>query len=223
MVTHSKSKDHLCDVCGFATAHKSQLKAHKLIHTGETYKCTVCPFEATKRQNLKYHMLTHTHEKPHQCEVCGQSFSLNKNMKRHMLLHSNEKPYKCDKCGFSAARGDKLKEHQLKAHGIGDFPKKKHRLSDYYNSLVPPDPTTTLEDLAAKFNITLPQKLSGSSVPVLVENPADGEDKRMEEEEVQVPETHVIIDTDQSFPVTITKVAESEGELTYQFCYAEQV
>lgn len=71
MVTHSATKDHLCDICGFSTAHKSQLKAHHLIHTGDTFKCPEpgCHFEATKRQNLKYHMVTHTQEKAHQCEV----------------------------------------------------------------------------------------------------------------------------------------------------------
>ena len=71
MVTHSATKDHLCDICGYATAHKQQLKAHNLIHTGQTFKCPEpdCTFEATKKQNLKYHMVTHSQEKPHQCEV----------------------------------------------------------------------------------------------------------------------------------------------------------
>ena len=96
MITHSNKKEHLCDVCGYATAHKSQLKAHRLVHSGDTFRCphAACAFQATKRQNLKYHMLTHTREKPHQCEVCGQSFSLVKNMRRHMMLHQTEKPHR---------------------------------------------------------------------------------------------------------------------------------
>ncbi len=47
MIVHSNKKDHLCDICGYASAHKSQLRAHKLIHTGATFKCDVhgCTFQ----------------------------------------------------------------------------------------------------------------------------------------------------------------------------------
>ena len=62
-----------------------------------------------------------------------------------MLLHSNERPYKCDQCSFTAVRNDKLKEHQLKQHGLGESPKRRHRLSDYHNSLVPAEDTNLVQ------------------------------------------------------------------------------
>ena len=128
MIVHSKIKSFVCEICGYATAHKSQINAHRRIHTGETYRCQVegCSYEATKKQKLKYHMVSHSPARPHQCNICGKGFSLSRGLRRHMMLHD---PYAeklaCDMCTFSTTRSDKLKEHKRKAHNMGSAPQRR--------------------------------------------------------------------------------------------------
>ena len=59
MIVHSNKKDHLCDICGYASAHKSQLRAHRLIHTGNTFKCEVqgCTFQVNFIINFSLYII----------------------------------------------------------------------------------------------------------------------------------------------------------------------
>lgn len=222
MVTHSTTKEHLCDVCGFATAHKSQLKAHKLVHTGETFKCPECNFEATRRQNLKYHLLTHTREKPHQCEICGQSFSLIKNMKRHMLLHTNDRPYKCDQCTFSTTRFDKLKEHLKKQHGQGKDTKKKPKdlsksmgfiMKNAQNSKIVTSMVPTVSETSEVVDVDVMSTIQALQIQVEGTKVVG----RQNEEEgllMQTPGGSIQ-------PVTLTKLQEDGTEIVYHFVQLE--
>jgi hypothetical protein len=70
-LVHSDEKRHLCDTCGYTTAHHSSFRAHKLVHAGVSWSCPQpgCHFVATRKQSLAHHIPTHTNQRHYQCEV----------------------------------------------------------------------------------------------------------------------------------------------------------
>lgn len=59
MVTHTKTKEYTCDVCGNKFGHKGNMVAHKRNHHGETEKvhaCTFCDASFPRRYKLLEHL-----------------------------------------------------------------------------------------------------------------------------------------------------------------------
>ena len=55
-----EKKGFTCDVCGRIFSKSSNLKTHKLRHTGEKpFKCEVCSHGFTTKQNLQFHAARH--------------------------------------------------------------------------------------------------------------------------------------------------------------------
>ena len=55
---HLQIKDHVCEICGFATSQKGHLKVHKnTVHRVQkyTFKCDKCSFSSDIRKNLQRH------------------------------------------------------------------------------------------------------------------------------------------------------------------------
>ena len=78
----------ICNLCGYSTPNASNLRVHKMIHTGEKpYQCGNCDFSCTKAGNLKTHSYTHTGEKPYQCGSCDFSCFRTDVLKRHIARH----------------------------------------------------------------------------------------------------------------------------------------
>ncbi|KAM4611237.1 uncharacterized protein O3C94_022604 isoform 2-T2 [Discoglossus pictus] len=88
-------KPFWCRECGKEFNYKSQLIAHKRVHT-------------------KAHMAVPTKEKPHHCNECGKNFEYPMNLELHMRTHTGKKPHACDQCGEHFASTYKLSVHQRK-------------------------------------------------------------------------------------------------------------
>ena len=74
VLTVTKSLDkkvHACDVCKKRFDCSSQMKIHKLIHTGKKdFQCDTCSKNFALKSVLIRHMLVHTGKKDFQCHVC---------------------------------------------------------------------------------------------------------------------------------------------------------
>ncbi|XP_014256052.1 zinc finger protein with KRAB and SCAN domains 8-like [Cimex lectularius] len=54
-VAPAQIRAYKCEVCGKSYAHKSVLKKHSVVHTGERLKCSLCSIEFTQRSSLLRH------------------------------------------------------------------------------------------------------------------------------------------------------------------------
>ena len=89
-------KKHNCDQCNYSTAVLSNLKRHKLVHSGEKpFACSQCKYSCTQACDLKSHLLIHSGENPFKCRQCNYSCKQASDLKKHMLTHSGEKAFNC--------------------------------------------------------------------------------------------------------------------------------
>jgi len=137
----SEPKRHVCGyvagdgkICPYSSDKKSDIKKHKLLHTGEKpFPCThppkegeqPCPKRFVEAGSLKVHLRMHTGEKPYKCNVpeCGKAFSTSSSLKRHVLSHSQTKLYACAwvGCGKRFTRPSHLKDHTRTHTGENPF------------------------------------------------------------------------------------------------------
>ncbi|KAH7975450.1 hypothetical protein HPB52_001779 [Rhipicephalus sanguineus] len=54
----------LCDLCPYTTRHKTHMRDHMRVHSGEKpFKCTKCPAAFTQATNCRRHILSHSRQK----------------------------------------------------------------------------------------------------------------------------------------------------------------
>ena len=106
-----------CDVCNKVFSSPSNLKAHKIIHTGQKpFKCNICGKNFARNLDLKYHKRTHTGERPYECKICDKRFKQAYHLTYHLRIHNGEKPYKCELCSEYYRSKEELKIHQRAKH-----------------------------------------------------------------------------------------------------------
>ncbi|XP_055297714.1 zinc finger protein 577-like [Sitodiplosis mosellana] len=119
---HGIVEKHLCSICKFAFADKSNLKHHMVTHTDDKrFICSFCGARFHKLTNMTEHMNAHLGLKPYKCEICGKDFGRSNHKRQHMRVHTGEKPYICqivNDCTRAYMFKIDLKRHQRSVHGI---------------------------------------------------------------------------------------------------------
>lgn len=87
---------------------KHMKTAHGIV---EKHLCSICKFAFADKSNLKHHMVTHTDDKRFICSFCGARFHKLTNMTEHMNAHLGLKPYKCEICGKDFGRSNHKRQH----------------------------------------------------------------------------------------------------------------
>ena len=86
-----KKKLYGCDICGFRSSLKTNLKQHILsVHEGmRRYKCELCDYKCHKKYNLDQHIASvHDKNKNFQCENCDYSSSNKATVKKTFRISS---------------------------------------------------------------------------------------------------------------------------------------
>jgi uncharacterized Zn-finger protein len=113
-INSGETGKHACRSCGKSFSSKSNLTAHKKIHSGERpFECLVCHKRFRQKAHLQKHETTHSSATPYQCNVCDKAFGHISNLNTHMATHSNVRPYQCGDCGKSYKDSASFKRHRL--------------------------------------------------------------------------------------------------------------
>ena len=128
---------HECEDCGKKFDKPNQLRAHKVVHTGEKpFSCETCSKCYAYKSDLNKHILKHHRqvdnvkeknpskvEDPennsnyrHECQDCGKKFPAPSKLQRHRIVHTGEKPFSCDTCSKCYFYKCDLNRHILKHH-----------------------------------------------------------------------------------------------------------
>ena len=120
-----REKTAVCDHCGKAYHHNSDLTRHKIVkHTKEfPLKCDKCGlgFLSCKRKNYEKHITKCKGKSSGKisewtCEQCGKVFNKKSNYQVHLKHHSQIKDFSCMSCGKSFFAKRALIMHTEKHH-----------------------------------------------------------------------------------------------------------
>ena len=125
---HLNKKDHVCDVCGYATVDKHTLLSHKKgVHERiKDLVCSVCGYVTSYPKALQRHIkVVHetkklpSHElvKDHICTACDFATHNQKNLTDHIKRrHESQDDKICAACGFTTNTQANLNAHMRRKH-----------------------------------------------------------------------------------------------------------
>jgi hypothetical protein len=117
-------KNLVCDICGYSTGRKNELKIHMNIHEGIFYTCDICGASTNRKLALATHMKSvHLCQRNYKCDQCDKSYTAWVGLKYHKLAaHTNERPFKCHLCPATYKTKYILEKHISTTHfGIKRF------------------------------------------------------------------------------------------------------
>lgn len=143
---HLRQKDFCCDICGYRTFKKHNLKDHidshfkvrrssagsnlslnaNFLPQKKNHFCSQCSAGFTTSAGLKTHMLVHSKSKDFACDLegCNASFVSRERLKRHLNSHLRFKTHECRECSRDFTDTYKLKRHMEALHPTVVPPKK---------------------------------------------------------------------------------------------------
>ncbi|XP_034651246.1 zinc finger protein 62 homolog isoform X1 [Drosophila subobscura] len=119
-VVHSNKKRYTCSVCEKGFYHKSEMEAHKRLHS-QSYSCDQCSFTTRNKKSLSVHTLgQHFKRFAFDCKMCDKHFGRRQGLTNHIQrVHASKhvcRNYIDDGCARSFNTSLQLKMHLRKVH-----------------------------------------------------------------------------------------------------------
>ncbi|XP_002016443.2 zinc finger protein 616 isoform X1 [Drosophila persimilis] len=119
-VVHSNKKRYTCSVCEKGFYHKSEMEAHKRLHS-QSYSCEQCSFTTRNKKSLSVHTLgQHFKRFAFDCKMCDKHFGRRQGLTNHIQrVHASKhvcRNYIDDGCGRSFTTSSQLNVHLRKVH-----------------------------------------------------------------------------------------------------------
>lgn len=113
-------QNHICETCGAAFIHDSNLKEHLHRHENKKYRCVECKteFESLYKKQMHDASLHKKGNGNRQCPHCAEKFQCHYNRLLHLIKnHGYKKPeFKCQSCDRVFLRQYLLNSHVRKFH-----------------------------------------------------------------------------------------------------------
>jgi len=123
-----------CDICKKEFSDSKSLKKHvQAVHSQlKPYICQICGYKSARKANLRLHVRQHSGEKPFQCDECEYRTGDHNSLRRHKKRHTGDKPYKCTLCPFSCIQSNSYKshlkfKHQIESDGNSTIKRRKRK------------------------------------------------------------------------------------------------
>ncbi|XP_060809091.1 zinc finger protein 678 isoform X7 [Amyelois transitella] len=114
-----KTSPFKCQACEKEFVSLKRLYYHtKRDHLMErTHACSDCEKSFFSASQLKDHRLSHTGVKEYHCDVCNKSYGRKYTLTEHMRIHADDRRFKCEHCEQAFVQKCSWKSHMRAKHG----------------------------------------------------------------------------------------------------------
>ncbi|GAB6029060.1 hypothetical protein CHUAL_004845 [Chamberlinius hualienensis] len=116
LLIHSDPTTLQCEICGYKTASKCNMKRHRETHQEKRYICEICGAAFHAHATLQqHHVYVHSDKREFTCKICSKDFKTLSALQRHERIHNDARPFECH-CGQKYKRKSHLKRHISTMH-----------------------------------------------------------------------------------------------------------